>query len=93
MRYFQDDKGVDYFLYNSGRYVYEDRIKEPKVVLAKRKKAMSTPNQVGTSSSGPSPSADSLFSSSSKAYFDEWFINILVDSHAREFPIHAHIDG
>ncbi|CAI8590175.1 unnamed protein product [Vicia faba] len=89
---FWDNKGVYYFLDNTGGYVYGGNIEVPKGFLDKRKKLTPTPDHIGTLSSWPSPSSDGLLSVSAKGYFDEWFSNILVDSQVRASRIHAHID-
>lgn len=83
MRYYPNNDGVYYSFDSHGRYVYEDRIEEPTEVLTRRKKVASTLDHVSSSFDPPS-SFDRFLSSVVKAYFDEWFRKILVDSMAKE---------
>lgn len=71
-------------------YAYNNIIKEPKEVLARKIKLVSAPDHIG-SSFDLSSSSDGLLFTSTKAYFDEWFRKILVDSYTRETCIHDHI--
>lgn len=97
MRYFQDKKGIYYYLDNIISYVYEDMAEFPKENASKKKKVASILDRaifyyIGSSSSALSHSSVRLLSGGAKAYIYEWFSKIVAYSHARESHIHDHFD-